>query len=302
MPASGALTTKAELERLEALRRYSILDTAPEPEFDELVRRAADETGYPTALMSLMTADRCWFKAATGLKPADASLRQLPRNLTICTHAFRSSGIFVVPDARKDDRFARLPFIARHDGYRSYAGVQLITPDGYSIGTISVLDDRPREPTEQQRAALHRLAGEAMRLLEARRSASAPPAAPADRRIQALVVDDEPYMRLIAGEMLKHLGYAVIEAADGTEALEIFRRQQPAVQLVLTDLNMPGMHGRALVQELRRESRPPAILVMSGRLDARTREDLAAIGVTTLLAKPFTLDALQEALTLAVAR
>ncbi len=103
-------------------------------------------------------------------------------------------------------------------------------------------------------------------------------------------------MRIIAGEMLKHLGYAVIEAADGAEALRIFRRQQPAVRLVLTDLNMPGMHGLALVQELQRETRPPAIVVMSGRMDSRTRETLTAAGVTAQLPKPFTLDALHAAL------
>ncbi len=297
----GAATTNAEHARLEALHRYAVLDTPPEPAFDEVVRRAVAETGYRTALLTLMAADRCWFKASAGLKPVDAGLCELPRHMTFCTHFFQSSGVFVVPDARTDVRFAGLPFISREDGYRSYAGVQLITPDGHSIGTLCVLDDRPREPTDAHRASLHRLAGEAMVLLEARRSPPAPSAAP-DRRIRALIVDDEPYLRLIAGEMLKHLGYAVVEAADGAEALDLFRRDPSGVQLVLTDLNMPGMHGMALVQELRREPRPPAIVVMSGRLDARTREELGIIGVTAMLSKPFTLDALHEALVTAVAR
>lgn len=112
----------SDRERVAVLRRYAILDTPPEPEFDELVARAARETGYPTALFSLMDSNRCWFKASTGLQPEDAHLHELPRDETFCNYAFRSSGTFVVRDAPADDRFARLVVVNRPAGYRAYAG------------------------------------------------------------------------------------------------------------------------------------------------------------------------------------
>ena len=102
MSPTSVSNADREQARLEALRRYAILDTAAEKEFDELVRRTARECGYPVALISLMDERRCWFKAVTGVKPAVAHVRELPREQTFCNHAFRSSGILVVPDARAD--------------------------------------------------------------------------------------------------------------------------------------------------------------------------------------------------------
>src|SRR4051794_25223102 len=108
MASSFLQDTASERARLEALRRYAILDTAPEREFDELVERAARECGYPAVLISLMDAQRCWFKAGVGVSPVDRGVRELPRDQTFCNYAFRSSGILVVPDATKDERFQHL--------------------------------------------------------------------------------------------------------------------------------------------------------------------------------------------------
>lgn len=283
----------SERERLALLRRYAILDTGPEPEFDELVAQAAKETGYPTALLSLMDANRCWFKAATGLLPDDTDIRELPRSQTFCDHAFRSSGTFVVPDARADQRFARLAVVARPRGYRAYAGAQIISADGHSLGTVCVLDERPREPDEQQRAALRRFADRAMSLLEARARRLAAKATPS--RPLAVVADDDSYVRIVAAEMLKHLGFAVAEAGDGKTALELCRQHGTEVQLVLTDLNMPGADGLALARALLTEPHRPTVVMMSGQFDGRIRAAALAAGVSLLLTKPFTLEALRNA-------
>lgn len=284
----------AEHERLAALRRYAILDTPREPEFEEFIQRVKRETGYPTALFSLMDADRCWFKATTGLKPADTSLRELPRQETFCNHAFRSSGTFIVRDALTDDRFASLSVVDRPDGYRAYAGAQIISPAGHSLGTVCLLDDRPREPTEAERTALRRFADEAMTLLEKRlRRISHLPPAP-DRPL-AIVADDDSYVRVVAAEMLKHLGFTVLEASDGLAALDTWRAHRDAVRLVLTDFNMPGCDGLAVARALQAEAKGVTVLMMSGRFDAQVRSAVLAAGVVALLTKPFTLDALRAA-------
>lgn len=292
LPAAG--NRRSESERVAALRQYAILDTPPEPEFDELVARAARETGYPTALFSLMDAERCWFKAVAGLKPTDANLRQLPRPQTFCNHAFRSSGTFVVPDATVDPRFASLAVVNRPDGYRAYAGAQVITPDGHSIGTICILDDRPREPGEAARLALRRMADEAMDLLERRRQRLNPASARPAARL-AIVADDDRYVRVVAAEMLKHLGYCVLETEDGTAALEAFRAHRAEVQLVLTDFNMPRCDGLALARALQADGCQVPIVMMSGRFDRQVRAAVLAAGVAALLNKPFTLEALRAA-------
>src|SRR5207253_6339731 len=129
---ADSLVSNADHEqaRLEALRRYAVVDTAAEREFDDLVRRAAQECGYQTALLSFMEADRCYFKAQTGLLPQCGIGREVPRNQTFCNYALGSSGVFVVRDAREDERFRPHAADAQLGGYRSYAGAQLITPEG----------------------------------------------------------------------------------------------------------------------------------------------------------------------------
>jgi len=291
-----------EQGRLEALRRYAVLDTGPEREFDELVKRAARACGYPVALLTLMDAQRCWFKAATGLPESDRAARELPREQTFCNHAFRTSGIFVVPDARADERFAGLPTIARPGGFRAYAGAQLITPDGHSIGTLCLLDHVPREPTQRQRDALRAFAECAMALLEVRRHGlmPAPPVVviSPEPRHAVLVVDDEAAVRQLVENMLEARGAVVFGAGNGAEALATYRQHAAQIGLVLTDLNMPVLGGLALIGELRQEPAPPVIAVMSGRLDSAMGAELAKLAIARVLAKPFSLGEIDRLLTL----
>jgi signal transduction histidine kinase/ActR/RegA family two-component response regulator len=144
-----------ESERLEALRRYSILDTPPEESFDRITTLAARLFNVPVALVSFVDEFRAWFKSSHGFDS-----HQIPRSDTICSIAVLSSEVFVVPDTREDPRFACKDFAwCEETGIRFYAGAPLITHDGFNLGTICLVDNKPRHDFNlQQQATLADLA------------------------------------------------------------------------------------------------------------------------------------------------
>jgi two-component sensor histidine kinase len=154
-----------EIQRLEALHRYRIMDTSREVEFDDLTRLAAYICQTPIALVNFVDADRQWFKSEIGLGTSETS-----RDVSVCSHAIRQKDIFIVPDMMKDKRFAGNPLVTSEPFLRFYAGVPLGTTDGYALGTICVLDHKPRHLDEAQKTALRSLARQVMALLELRRS------------------------------------------------------------------------------------------------------------------------------------
>lgn len=153
-----------EAERLEALRRYRILDTLSEQVFDDLTLMAAQICDTPMALVSLIDSERQWFKSRVGL---DAT--QTPRDVAFCAHAIlQPEELFVVPDALEDPRFADNPLVQGHPEIRFYAGMPLVDPEGFALGTLCTLDRRPREIRPDQRAALETLARQVMAHLQLR--------------------------------------------------------------------------------------------------------------------------------------
>ncbi len=156
-----------EVERLRSLHALDVLDSAHEREFDALVKAAALACGVPISLVSLVDANRQWFKASTGLP----GVEQTPRDVAFCAHAILSEGIFEVPDATADPRFADNPLVSGNPDIRFYAGATLRLSDGAPVGTLCVIDRVPRQLTPVQRELLSHLASAAVAALESRRRA-----------------------------------------------------------------------------------------------------------------------------------
>ncbi len=155
-----------EVQRLATLYDLGILDTPQEKDYDDIVTLASGVCGVPVSLVSLVDADRQWYKAKVG-----TDVTETPRDLSFCSHAILGRDLLLVPDARRDPRFADHPDVVADPGVRFYAGAPLVTSDGYALGTLCVVDGRPRQLTVEQLRALRALARQVTAQLELRRYA-----------------------------------------------------------------------------------------------------------------------------------
>ena len=162
MSEPGAIT---EARRLAALRELGVLDTLAEPAFDTITRTAAQLCGVPIALISLIDAQRQWFKSKLGLP----GVEETPRDVAFCDHAIRDDSLFEVSDATLDPRFATNPLVTGDPDIRFYAGAPIVLPGGERIGTVCVIDRAPRQLEEHQRAMLQSLAAIVGAMLSQRR-------------------------------------------------------------------------------------------------------------------------------------
>lgn len=181
-----------EARRLDLLKSLQILDSAPEALFDSLALAASELCGTPIALLSLVDADRQWFKACVGLH----GVKETPRNVAFCDHAIRRDSLLEVPDALLDARFATNPLVLGDPHVRFYAGAPLIMSGGERIGTLCVIDHTARQLSAHQSAMLVHLARVAVQALEMRRSTIEQCAAVASARSQA-VAESEARLRAI---------------------------------------------------------------------------------------------------------
>lgn len=152
-----------EPARISALHRYRILDTEPEQRFDDLTMLASQICDTPMSLITLIDSDRQWFKSRVGLDVTETS-----RSVAFCTHAIQQPAIMQVADATHDARFRDNPFVTGEPNIRFYAGAPLVTPDGQALGTLCVLDVKPRTLTPDQLRALDALRRQVQALLELR--------------------------------------------------------------------------------------------------------------------------------------
>lgn len=154
-----------ESRRVAALRECAVLDTPGEPDFDDLTRLAAEWCAVPMSLVTLIEGDRAWFKSKHGL---DAT--EIPRSDGLCGHTLLSDGPLVIPDTQLDPRMRDQPVVTGPIGVRFYAGVPLRLATGEVVGTLSVLDTRPRELTAAQISTLEALGRQVTAQLERRRA------------------------------------------------------------------------------------------------------------------------------------
>jgi PAS domain S-box-containing protein len=156
-----------ETDRLAALLRYGILDTPPEPAFDNITRVASLVCKAPIAIVNLIADTRQFFKSETGL-----GIRETPLDISLCAQAILQPGVTVIPDATKDPRFNCNPLVTGELHLRFYAGARLDTPEGLPLGTVCILDTeaRPEGLTDEQREVLLALAQQAMAQLELKRT------------------------------------------------------------------------------------------------------------------------------------
>ncbi|OKH41607.1 hypothetical protein NIES2101_34005 [Calothrix sp. HK-06] len=153
-----------EVGRLEALRRYNIFGTPPEAAFDRITSLAARLFNVPITLVSLIDESRGWFKSSYGF-----DMREVQRDATICSFALLSNEVLVIPDTRLDNRLVCNPFVQNEPALRFYAGAPLLTQDGFNLGTLCLLDTKPREVfSDDQKAVLADLAAMVMDELELR--------------------------------------------------------------------------------------------------------------------------------------
>ncbi len=162
-----AKTLTQETERLEALRQYKILDTPAEQSYDDIIRLAAFICDVPIALISLVDAERQWFKSKVGL-----DVNETHRDISFCTHAILEPSMMIVNDALRDERFANNPLVTGDPNIRFYAGVPLVSPEGYGIGTLCAIDRQPRELSESQKKTMESLARQVVMQLELQRTSS----------------------------------------------------------------------------------------------------------------------------------
>jgi hypothetical protein len=150
-----------EEERLAALAELNLLDTEAEPAFDRITAKLARVFEVPIALISLIDRDRQFFKSQTGL-PADlAKARQTARNVSVCGHVVAKNQVMIVEDLARDRRFANNPMLKEH-GIRFYAGVPLLSPNGQPIGSLCLMDMKPRQLSEREKRLLQEYANEVM--------------------------------------------------------------------------------------------------------------------------------------------
>ena len=157
---------KDEAQRLNALHAYQILDTLPEEDYDNITRIASMICQTPISLITLIDNQRQWFKSSHGLE-----LSETPKNIAFCSHALlRPNEPMVINNALNDERFSDNPLAVESPQVIFYAGIPLVNSEGYALGSLCVMDNKPREISDEQLAALKALSNQVIKLLELRKA------------------------------------------------------------------------------------------------------------------------------------
>lgn len=195
-----------EAERLHALRTLKILDTSHEERFDRVTRMAKRMFNVSISLVSIVDEDRQWFKSKQGLEASET-----PREISFCGHAINQEGLFIIPDASKDERFFDNPLVTDAPNIRFYAGYPLKIRQGLNIGTLCLIDPRPQGLDEEDQQLLKDLG------------------AMIEQEIQSIQMATLDELTLISNRrgfltMVEH-------------SLKVCRRNQVSMSFILFDLN-----------------------------------------------------------------
>ncbi len=154
-----------ETSRIEALKKFNILDTPPDGSFDSITALASAIFKVPIAIVSLVDTDRIWFKSHHGL-----SINQISRDPGLCASAILSDNLYLIENAKSDPRSLSNPLVAGEFGLQFYAGVPLKTDENYNLGTLCIIDKSPRIFSEDEKEILKQLGQLVMNEMEFRLS------------------------------------------------------------------------------------------------------------------------------------
>ncbi|WP_205745715.1 PP2C family protein-serine/threonine phosphatase [Egibacter rhizosphaerae] len=273
MGATGVLPDE-ERERLEAVRRYGILDTPPDGAFDRIAALAARFFDAPIATVSIVDQDRIWFKATHGL-----DVDEVDRAPGLCASAILQADPYIVTDAISDPRALENPLVRGELGVRFYAAAPIRSLDGYNLGTVNVIAGEPREVTEDQIATLQDLAAIAVDELELRLAARRTVEAERARRVRGEYLLDllqswllPQRMPEIPGvEVAAHYAPASAELQIGGDFYDVFNLHDGRFAVTIGDVCGKGPTAAAATGEIRQ------MLRALGRVEARPSRVLALL-------------------------
>jgi CheY-like chemotaxis protein len=274
--------------RLESLHGLRVLGTSREQGFDDIARLAAVICDAPVAVITFIDEQRVWFKAKIGL-----ALDEIPRDGSFCAYAILQSDVLIVSDPPSDERFMG-SFLVEQIGIQFYAGIPLTTDDAHSLGTLAVMDRVPHLMTAEQSDSLRILARCTMRELEARRTRETQSphqrlhlVPPRQGSITILTVEANDNLRNLLQRTLEGVGFSVLPAVDGADALRLCQQHDGTIDLMVIDIVTPRLNDLQLPQQVRASHPEMKVLVITGFADEFPElRDLIKIGAS-ILEKPF---------------
>lgn len=229
-----------EEQRLKDLYSYELLDSPAEDEFNDLVELASTFCKTPISLITLIDKERQWFKARKGIE-----MNETERGVSFCSHAILKDEVMVVEDAAKDERFSQNPHVIVDNGIRFYAGAPILSPEGYRLGTVCELDNKPQQFTNEQKKVLELISKQVTKLLELRqkniliRKKAEESIAYKSQLISRVLIDNENDKRTIANNLHEDLAQRMvycIHALGGKSAALHLHVIRDEMNRILTDL------------------------------------------------------------------
>lgn len=287
-PGSAALRMPNEAARMDAVRRYDILDTPPDGAFDRIALLAARAFGVPIATVTIVDHDRIWFKATHGIE-----VTEIGRDPGLCASAILQSDPYIVTDALSDPRCLDNPLVRGELGVRFYAAAPIRTTDGFNLGTVNVIGSKPRTVTDEELEVLQTLADVVADELEVRLGARLTVQSEREQRQRAEDLTGVLQQRLMPAEVPRIPGldiatyYRPLSDALGGDFFDVFDIDENQWAIAIGDVCGKGPEAAAVMGEIRATLRAVAridvapdvaLLRLNGLLcrDSKTADDAAS--------------------------